>query len=140
MKNLKSVSHIGYAVKDIWQTANHYIDVGWRMSKIFEEKIQNTKIAFLEKEGFPTIELVSPLNESKSPVDNIIAQNGVSPYHICYEVDDIEQAVEDLYEEDFKPLFMPVASVAMENRKICYLHHLDIGYIELVERSKNAKK
>ena len=46
------------------------------------------------------------------------------------------QAVEDLYEEGFKPLFMPVESVAMENRRICYLYHLDVGYIELVERMK----
>lgn len=138
MKHLKTISHIGYAVKDIRQTAFHYVEAGWVLSDIYEEKVQNTKIAFLNKEGFPTIELVSPLNETKSPVDSILDHNGVSPYHICYEVDDIEQAVEDLYDEDFKPLFMPVESVAMENRKICYLHHLDIGFIELVERRKNA--
>lgn len=136
MRHLESVSHIGYAVKDIQQTARHYVHAGWELSEIYEEKVQNTKIAFLKKDGFPTLELVSPLNETKSPVDNILAKNGVSPYHICYEVDDIEQAVEDLYEEDFKPLFMPVESVAMENRKICYLHHLEIGFIELVERSQ----
>ena len=133
MKHLKSISHIGYAVKDIQQTARHYVCVGWELSEIFEEKVQNTKIAFLTKEGFPTIELVSPLNLTKSPVDNILAQNGVSPYHICYEVDDIEQAVEDLYEEDFKPLFLPIESVAMGNRRICYLHHLEVGFIEIVE-------
>lgn len=136
MKHLKAVSHIGYAVKDIQKTAGHYEKAGWQLSEIYEEKVQNTKIAFLTKEGFPTIELVSPLNETKSPVDNIIAHSGVSPYHICYEVDDIEQAVEDLYEEDFRPLFMPVESVAMENRKICYMHHLEVGFIELVESNK----
>lgn len=133
MKHLKSVNHIGYAVKDIFVTAQPYVDSGWELSEIFEEKVQNTKIAFLKKDGFPTIELVSPLDDSKSPVDNIIAKSGVAPYHICYDVEDIEQAVEDLYEEDFKPLFMPVESVAMENHKICYLHHLSVGLIELVE-------
>lgn len=138
MKHLESVSHIGYAVRDILQTARHYVRAGWEMSDIFEEIVQNSKIAFLTKEGFPTIELVSPLDDSKSPVDNILHNNGVAPYHICYVVDDIEQAVEDLYEEDFKPLFMPVESIAMGNCKICYLHHMEIGLIELVERSKHA--
>ena len=133
MKHLLSVSHIGYAVKDIQQTAHLYVDAGWHMSKIYEEEVQNTKIAFLDKEGFPTIELVSPLNETKSPVDCYLSNNGVSPYHICYNVDDIDQAVEDLYEENFKPLFMPVESVAMANRKICYLHHMELGLIEIVE-------
>ncbi len=133
MRHLKSVNHIGYAVKDIKVTAQPYVESGWVQSEIYEEKVQNTKIAFLRKDGFPTIELVSPLDNTKSPVDNYIAHNGVTPYHICYDVEDIEQAVEDLYEEDFKPLFMPVESVAMNNHKICYLHHMNVGLIELVE-------
>lgn len=131
MINLKSIDHIGYAVNDIAETANYYINAGWTMSEIFEEKVQNTRIAFLKKEGFTTIELVAPL-EGKSPVDNILAQSGCAPYHICYVVDDIEKAVEDLYEEDFKPLFFPVESVAMDNKKICYLYNLKVGLIELV--------
>lgn len=133
MKHLKSLNHIGYAVKDILLTAQPYVDSGWILSEIFEEKVQNTKIAFLNKEGFPTIELVSPLDESKSPVDSILSKNGVAPYHVCYNVEDVELAVEDLYEEDFKPLFMPVESVAMKNHKICYLYNIHVGLIEIVE-------
>ena len=93
-----------------------------------------TKIAFLTKVGMPTIELVSPL-DGESPVDNILKHSGVAPYHICYVVDDMMAAVEELYEEGFKPLFMPVKSVAMDNRKICYLYHLELGAIELVSRN-----
>ena len=135
MKHLLEMDHIGYAVKDIEKSAALYVAVGWTLSEIYEEKVQHTKIAFLTKPGMTTIELVSPL-EGDSPVDNILRTQGVSPYHICYVVEDIMQAVEDLYEEGFKPLFLPVESVAMENRKICYLYHLDVGYIELVESEK----
>lgn len=133
MKNLLEIDHIGYAVRDIMTTAKHYLDAGWSISHIFEEKVQRARIAFLDKPGFTTIELVAPL-EGSSPVDNVLKQNGVAPYHICYVVDDIMQTLEDLYEEGFKPLFMPVESVAMGNRKICYLYHLDVGTIELVSR------
>lgn len=133
MKHLKAIDHIGYAVQNIEETAKLYLDAGWNLSEIFEEHVQNTKIAFLSKSGFTKIELVSPLNATKSPVDNILLKNGVALYHICYKVDDIESAVEDLYEENFKPLFMPVPSVAMNNKKICYLHHMSIGLIEIVE-------
>lgn len=133
MKHLSEIDHIGYAVRDIQKTAAIYVTAGWTLSPIFEEKVQRTKIAFLTKPGMTTIELVSPL-EGESPVDNILRTQGVSPYHICYVVEDIMQAVEDLFEEGFKPLFMPVESVAMENRKICYLFHIDVGYIELVSK------
>ena len=72
MKHLKSIDHIGYAVRDILITAKPYIEAGWTLSELIEEKVQNTKIAFLNKEGFPTLELVSPLDDTKSPVDNIL--------------------------------------------------------------------
>ncbi len=133
MKHLIEMDHIGYAVKDIEKSAALYVAAGWELSPIYEEQLQHTKIAFLKKKGMTTIELVSPL-EGVSPVDNILRAQGVAPYHVCYVVEDVWEAVEDLYEEGFKPLFMPVESVAMENRKICYLYHLDVGYIEIVER------
>ena len=133
MKNLKSIDHVGYAVHDIMETAKYYLNAGWVLSEVYEEKNQNARIAFLYKDGFTTIELVAPL-EGKSPVDNILNQMGCSTYHVCYVVDDIEQAVEDLYEEDFKPLFFPVESVAMKNRKICYLYNTRVGLIELVNQ------
>lgn len=135
MKHLLEMDHIGYAVRDIEKSAALYVAAGWVLSPIYEEEVQHTKIAFLTKPGMTMIELVSPL-EGDSPVDNILRTQGVSPYHICYIVEDIMQAVEDLYEEGFKPLFMPVESIAMGNRKICYLYHMDVGYIELVESEK----
>lgn len=131
MKHLRKLDHIGYAVKDIKETAQVYINGGWALSKLFEEKVQNASIAFLTKEGFPTIELVAPL-EGKSPVDTFLQRVGVTPYHLCYEVDDIDEAVEDLYDEGFNPLFMPIESAAMGNKKICYLFNAKTGYIELV--------
>lgn len=133
MKHLKSINHIGYAVRDIQKTAQYYLDAGWQLSTIFEEEIQQSKIAFLTKESFPKIELVAPLNAgSPSPVDTYLQKIGCGTYHVCYDVDDIERAVEDLYDEGFKPLFEPVESVAMEGHKICYLYHLHVGLIELV--------
>lgn len=131
MKHLQKVNHIGYAVRDINKTAQYYVDAGWELSAIYEEDVQHTRIAFLTKDGFPTIELVAPL-EGKSPVDTFLQKIGCSTYHVCYDVDDIDEAVEDLFDEGFKPLFEPVPSVAMNGHKICYLFHLHVGLIELV--------
>ena len=80
-----------------------------------------------------TIELVSPL-EGESPVDKFLANGGVQPYHICYVVEDLWGAIEDLHQEGFMPLFMPVASVAMHDKQICYLYNKYVGLIEIVEK------
>lgn len=133
MKHLLKIDHIGYAVRDIQETAALYVAAGWKLSVVYNEEVQHARIAFLKKDNMPTIELVSPL-EGESPVDKFLENGGVQPYHICYVVEDMWAALEDLHQEGFMPLFMPVASVAMHNKLICYLYNKSIGLIEIVEK------
>ncbi|MDR1726008.1 MAG: VOC family protein [Bacteroidales bacterium] len=132
IKNLK-FHHIGYAVNDINATASFYTNAGWTLSQIYNDKIQNAKIAFLKREGFPLVELVAAVDE-KSPVVNILKKNGVSPYHICYEVEVMDEAIWQMKQQHFIPLFKPVEAVALQNRKICYLYNKEVGLIEFLEK------
>ncbi len=125
--------HIGYAVNDIDTTADYYIKAGWGLSIQVIDKNQNTKIAFLTKSNFPLIELVSPVDD-KSPIVKTLDKMGVTPYHVCYEVDDIYLAVSDLRKKRFIPLFDPIEAIALGNRKICYLFNKDVGLIELLNK------
>ncbi len=78
--------------------------------------------------------MVEPIDE-RSSVNKILKRNGVSPYHICYEVDDINVAFNELVEaQGYIPLFRPVEAAAMNDRLICYLYKETIGFIELVNR------
>jgi methylmalonyl-CoA/ethylmalonyl-CoA epimerase len=69
----------------------------------------------------------------KSPVSKIIEKLGVSPYHICYEVENIAEAIDDLKQKKYMPLSHPVNAVAIDGRKICFLYNKAVGLIELVE-------
>ena len=82
MKHLESIDHIGYAVRDIAETAAPYVAAGWELSEVYNEEVQHAKIAFLKKEGMPTIELVSPL-EGESPVDKFL-NKGFDRFAICF--------------------------------------------------------
>ena len=85
MKHLKSVNHIGYAVRDIQKTAQYYLDAGWQLSEIYEEEVQHAKIAFLTKDGFQKIELVAPLKEGEpSPVDTYLQKIGFLHFLTLY--------------------------------------------------------
>ena len=70
--------HIGYAVKDIQQTAEFYLKQGWTITREIVDPIQNTNIAFLQRDNFPLIELVSPVDET-SPVYKNISRGGYNP-------------------------------------------------------------
>ena len=126
--------HIGYVTDSIDNTCKMYINTGYESTMVIEDTIQHVNICFLTKEGFPTIELIEPADE-KSSVNKLLKKNGVSPYHICYEVEDINAAFEELIAaHGYTPLFRPVEAIALENRLISYLYHKSIGLIELVNK------
>lgn len=125
--------HIGYAVKDIAITAAFYTKAGWMLSDIYTDRIQNTFIAFLSRDGFPMIELVAPIDES-SPICNILKKVGNATYHVCYEVPDIDSAIMELRALRYMPLFKPVEAVGINNKRICYLMNPEVGLIEVVEQ------
>jgi methylmalonyl-CoA/ethylmalonyl-CoA epimerase len=128
--------HIGIAVNSIKTTALHYLDANYSISDTIYDPIQNVSIAFLEKDGMPRIELIEVgSTTSNSPVSKIIEKSGVSPYHICYEIENIESTINELKKKKYLPLASPVNAIAMNNRKICFLYNRDIGLIELVERT-----
>ena len=129
--------HIGYVVNDISTTAVYYTNVGWQLSRITFDPIQRSNVAFLSREGFPLIELIAPADET-SPVIKILEKSGVSTYHVCYEVEDIEKAVIELRKQKFIPIFKPVAALALGNSKICYLYNKSVGLIEIVNKKEEV--
>jgi methylmalonyl-CoA/ethylmalonyl-CoA epimerase len=77
--------------------------------------------------------LVEGLDKNDSPVSIYIDKVGVTPYHICYLVSNLEESIKELRQQKFVLLFNPVHAIAFSNRKICYLYNQDIGLIELLE-------
>lgn len=112
--------------------AKQYLAAGWSMFEPMVDPIQNAKIAFLNKEGILQIEFVAPVDE-KSPLVKTLEKSVNSPYHVCYEVDDIEQALKDLRKLKYIKLFNPVPVVGIADKKICYLFNAQVGLIQIVQ-------
>jgi len=130
--------HLGIATRSINDVAKMYMKFGYTMSTIKVESTQNVRISFLSKSGSPTIELVEPTTDN-TPITRIIRQSGTTPYHICYEVDNIQETILELESLDFRLLFEPISSEAMENGLFCYLFSPTIGLIELFQRKASKK-
>lgn len=63
----------------------------------------------------------------------MLSQRGNAPYHMCYEVEDVEALFEELSEkEGWMPLFRPVEAAAFNNRLITYFYNTQMGYVEFV--------
>lgn len=124
--------HIGIACRDIAKTQGFYNAIGYSASPVVDDPLQHVRVCFLEKQGGPRLELLEPLDE-QSPVARTLATVGVSPYHICYEVQDIETAVNELRKERFLLVNGPVPACAMDDKRVAFLFQKNTGLIELVE-------
>jgi len=124
--------HIGIAVFSLEETASMYEKGGYMRSGFVFDPEQNVDICWLTKDNAPLLELLAPVN-TLSPVNSILEKNGVSPYHCCYEVDDIEQAIIELRKQRFIVVKKPVKAVALNNSLVAFVFHKNVGLVELVE-------
>lgn len=126
------VHHVGIACFSIEESKVFYEQIGYKASDVTDDLIQDIRICFLEKEGMPRLELLAPLDET-SPVNRILQTQGVTPYHLCYETDDIDVIVKVLRQEKFVRISKAVPACAMDNNRVMFLFRKDVGLIELVE-------
>lgn len=124
--------HIGFAVKDIDATASVYEQGGYKRSSSVFDPIQNVNICWLTKEGAPIVELLAPVDEL-SPVNKTLEKVGVSPYHCCYVVHNIEEAVSELKRQRYIMVSKPAEAVAFCGSRVCFLFNKNVGLVELVE-------
>jgi methylmalonyl-CoA/ethylmalonyl-CoA epimerase len=135
MNNKYVFHHVGIATKSLEKSAKMYSNLGYTMSAISEEPSQNVRICFLTNQDSTILELVEPLN-ADAPISRTVIQSGTTPYHTCYEVEDILQCVDELEDLNFRLLFEPEVSEAMDHGLFCYLFSPEIGLIELYQRKK----
>ncbi len=140
--------HIGYCVKNIEKSKKKYEELGFYVSKrVGNQDIQldynrNIKILFMEN-GMDEcmIELVQLLDSTKpSPLDfirkgNVRNYSDSMPYHICYEVDDIDNATEELRKKHFMVINSKEETTeVLFHKNVTFLFNKASGIIELIER------
>lgn len=134
-----SIHHIGVAVANLIQSISEYENLGWKWDgNIIEDKDRNVKLAFMKRNDSDTlIELVAPANE-KSPVSHTlnIMKNIATPYHICYEVDEINKMIEILKKRKYILTESPKPAVAFNGRRVSFMISTTAGLIELLEVKK----
>lgn len=98
---IKRIEHVAIAVNDLQATRKLLEDV-LDLKMDYEEQIGATRLAM-----FPVGETFIELLKSDSPESQTskwIAENGQSLYHLCFEVEDIDAALEELRRKNVKLL------------------------------------
>jgi methylmalonyl-CoA epimerase len=133
---ITGMDHVGIAVKSIAEGARFYENfLKLNISREFEVLSQNIRIAAIPLKDI-TLELVEP-TAKESPIAKFLEKRGEGIHHLCFTVEDIESALEELRSQgieliDQKARFNPLGD------KIAFLDPKSTGgvLIELKEKSK----
>ncbi len=130
-----SIHHLGIAVVDIESALGFYqTALGFTLvSKVIFDPTQKVKICFLANEPnrILTLELISPVG-CTSPVNGYLSK-GIGAYHVCYEVKQLEKALEGLRAKGCVLIAPPVAAVAFDGRRIAWCLTPTRHLVEFVE-------
>lgn len=91
---------------------------------------QKLRYAFVQLLEGITIEILTP--EPNSPLCGHIERGG-GPYHFCFAVKDIGEALKTIKNEGARVIVDPTPDVAFDGRKIAFFYHPTHGIMELVE-------
>jgi len=128
---LGRLNHIGVATPSIADSIAHYRDTlgATAISDPFDMAEQGVKVCFVDTPGEngthgTQIELIEPLGED-SPIAKFIQQNPAgAQHHVCYEVEDIEDA-RKWFEELGKRILGPTR-IGAHGTPIFFLHPKDM--------------
>ena len=128
---LGRLNHIGVATPSIADSIAHYRDTlgATAISDPFDMSEQGVKVCFVDTPGEngahgTQIELIEPLGPD-SPIAKFIQQNPAgAQHHVCYEVEDIEDA-RKWFEELGKRILGPTR-IGAHGTPIFFLHPKDM--------------
>ncbi len=133
------INHVGSIVRDIEKAVTQYTDLGFtKESKKIKDDIQEVFIVFMKKDNY-VIELIQPVDKT-SKMNNLLKKQGAGVYHVCYELeaDDIsfEDKINELKDLSYLQITDINPAIAFDNRRIVFLYHQNLGFIELLECNK----
>jgi methylmalonyl-CoA/ethylmalonyl-CoA epimerase len=132
---MMKIHHIGYAVRDLEASVPEFLKLGYKNVNVtILDEIRKVAIQFMKNDSY-LIELIAPLNDN-SPVDNILSKIGNTPYHICYEVDDLSYQIKRFSDEGYLLIEDAKEALGVDNHRVAFLFSSKVGLIELIEAKK----
>lgn len=129
---------MGYAVRSMEASIKEFLAIGYeKIGVTVPDESRRVLIQFMRLGNY-CIELVAPM-DADSSINGIITKSGNTPYHICYSVDNIDEAVGRLKNEGYVLMERPSCAVAINSCKVAFLYNRNMGIIELVEENTSNK-
>jgi methylmalonyl-CoA/ethylmalonyl-CoA epimerase len=127
-----NIHHVGYLTKDLNKAQDEFLALGFvvEQEKAYDEH-RKINISFIVNGNY-RVELIEPVDDS-SPMYPLLKRYKNTPYHICYEVDNLEASIAELSTKGYTVMQEPLEAPCIENKRVSFLINSNLGIIELVE-------
>jgi methylmalonyl-CoA/ethylmalonyl-CoA epimerase len=127
------LDHVGIAVYSIEDALRTYQQLGFALHEVVAIEEQKVRVAVLPAAD-SRIELLEPMAPD-SPIQKFLEKRGEGVHHLCFQVENIQQKVEELRSASMQLISMS-SETGLAGRKIAFLHPKSTHgvLIELVER------
>ncbi|MGY1703691.1 VOC family protein [Geodermatophilus sp. SYSU D00697] len=127
-----SFHHVGLACRDLAAEADAHALLGYLPEgPVFEDPHQRVRGSFQVLGPF-RVELLEPLDE-QSPLTGWL-ERGVRMYHVCYETDDLDDALARLRGAGHRVVSPPAPAVAFGGRPVAFVMLRSRSLVELLQR------
>ncbi|MBT3180675.1 MAG: methylmalonyl-CoA epimerase [Candidatus Marinimicrobia bacterium] len=128
------IEHIGIAVNDLANDSpfwNHILNIKHHSTETVESQGVTTDIYDTQKGKVELLESLKP----DSPISKFIDKKGSGIHHVCFEVDDITNAIKELKENNIQVLTDKYL-IGAEGFKVVFIHPKSTGgvLVELAEK------
>ena len=130
-----SIEHIGIAVEDIEDSSSfweHILGIKHSSTEIVEHEGVKTDIY---DTGSGKVELLKSIS-ADSTIEKFLNKKGEGIHHVCFQVDNIYQAINELKENNIS-IVSEKPSIGAEGYKIVFIHPKSTGGV-LVELAEKA--
>ena len=130
------IEHLGIAVKDLEKDSpfwKHIFKIEHRSTELVEDQGVITDIY---DTGQGKVELLEATGQD-SPISKFLEKRGPGIHHVCFEVDNILEAIQELKESGIQVL-SDEPTIGAEGFKVVFIHPQSTGgiLVELAEKPK----
>lgn len=133
--------HFGLAAREPERAAAFLAATGYRCGDVVHDPLQGVDLRWCERAGSPSVEIVSPTPAGDGPLASVLAAQGTSFYHLCYEIDDsLDVVLARLQSEGIRLVTVraPLPAVLFGGRRVSFHVARGFGLVELLEPADGA--
>lgn len=131
--------HFGLATRKPEKATLLLKSLGYTIGDTVYDPLQNANLIMCTSTTAPEVEIISP-GEGENPLDKILNKFQAGIYHLCYETNDLNAALEAMKQAGIRAMCVSPAkgAILFGGDEVSFYQIMDFGLIEIIDRSKKS--